>query len=271
MLRTRIIAAIAVAVLVGVNIAVSAIQEDVVFYNDAVVTSNEQYRSVTIYDSPPETTTIDFYGQGGYLTMYDSSTLNLLEGAMFLSSDYPSWNRLYDSSTLNVYERAQMGGGSGAGIDMYDSSTLNIYGGTLWLFLQTYDSSTVNLYGGIIDSMSIGFGGNSILNVYAGYVSAWVGDIQVEQTATVNIYGYGFEYNPYGKWMLPIPEGEDGRWVSELTGYSFEGDPIDLWGLPDPATHDNINLIPEPMTLFLLGLGSLGLLRIRGRDVTYSG
>jgi len=56
-----------------------------------------------------------------------------------------------------------------------------------------------------------------------------------------------------------------------LTGYSFEGDPIDLWGLPDPATHDNINLIPEPMTLFLLGLGSLGLLRIRGRDVTYSG
>jgi hypothetical protein len=268
MLRTRIIGALIVAILVEANIAVPAIQEDVVFYNDAVVTSDQQYRSVTIYDSPPETTTIEFYGQGGCLTMYDSSTLNLLEGAMFLytNTNAPRWNRLYDSSTLNVYEGALIGGGSGAGIDLYDSSTLNIYGGWVSLFLGTHDSSTFNLYGGILGLIWY-IGDNSILNVYAGYVSPCVGDIKVEQTATVNIYGYGFEYNPYGKWELPIPEGEDGRWVSKLTGYGFEGDPITIWGLPDPATHENINLIPEPMTFLLLGLGGLALLKKPGNKL----
>jgi|GEM_PF-5685514 len=41
MLRHRIISALVVSIVVEVNIAVSAIQEDVVFYNDAVVRSGK--------------------------------------------------------------------------------------------------------------------------------------------------------------------------------------------------------------------------------------
>ena len=41
MLRHRIISALFVSIVVEVNIAVSAIQEDVVFYNDAVVRSGK--------------------------------------------------------------------------------------------------------------------------------------------------------------------------------------------------------------------------------------
>lgn len=248
--------------------AVEARWEDVIFYDDAVVASGEKYVSVTVYDSPAETTTIEFYGQGEYLTMYDSSTLNLHEGGRFESLD-GGWTSLYDSSTLNVYEGAKIGAGSAARMNMYDLSTLNIYGGMVALLFFAGDSSTINLYGGLLGSVS-GFGDNSILNVYAGQVSGWIKNFGVGPTATVNIYGYGFEYTPDGRWMPPIGGVGEGWWVSKLTGYGFEGDPITMWGLPDPETHDNINLIPEPTTLLLLGFGGLGLLRIRGRDVTGS-
>ena len=264
MLRHQIIGALVVTILVEVNMAVPAIQEDVVFYNDVVVTSNEQYRSVTIYDSPPETTTIDFYGWAMWLTMYDSSTLNLYNGSEIKGGDH---HKLYNSSTVNVYEGALIGLGSGILMDMYDSSTLNIYGGTVGLFLYTHDSSIVNLYTGLLGINYIG--DNSTVNIYAGHVEDWIENIDVEPTATVNIYGYGFEYTPYGYWMEPPGGIGQGWWISKITGYGFDGDPIIIEGLPDPATHENINLIPEPMTFLLLGLGGLALLRKRRHYSTY--
>jgi len=264
MLRPRITIVFLMAILVGINKAVPVIQEDIVFYNDAVVGSGEIYGSVTVYDSPPETTTIDFYGQAmGRLTIYDSSTLNLYNGSAIEHGDY---NKLYNSSTINVYEGALIGGGSGSCMFMYDSSTLNIYGGTVGLLLGTYDSSIINLYNGYLGISYIG--DSSTLNVYKGYVADWIENIGVAPTATVNIYGYGFEYTPNGRWMPPIGGVGEGWWVSKLTGYAFGGDAITFWGLPDPATHDNINLIPEPMTFLLLGSGGLAFLRKRRRYFT---
>jgi hypothetical protein len=125
MLRRRIIAVVVIVILVEVNISIADIIPDVVFYNDAVVTSDEHYDSVTVYDTPPRRTTIEFYGQGEYLIMYDSSTLNLHEGGK-LESFGGGWNRLYDSSTLNVFQGAKIGAGSAANMDIYDSSTLNV-------------------------------------------------------------------------------------------------------------------------------------------------
>jgi len=260
MLRPRIIGALVVAILVEVNIAVPAIQKDVVFHNDAVVTSNESYRSVAVYDSPPETTTIDFYGWAMCLTMYDSSTLNLYNGSEIEGCTY---HKLHNSSTVNVFEGARIGGGSGSLLDMYDSSTLNIYGGTVGLFLMTHDSSTINLFDGLLGIDYIG--DSSTVNIYAGQVEDWIENIGVAPTATVNIYGYGFEYTPYGEWMEPIGGIGQGWWITKLTGYGFDGKSITCLGLPDPATHENINLIPEPTTFLLLGLSGLALLRIRGK------
>jgi hypothetical protein len=238
---------------------------NVIFYHDRVVGSGERYDSVTVYDAVEGRTTIEFYGRAEYLTMYDSSTLNLHEGAEFESFDGDQ-SSLYDSSTLNVFEGAAIGAGSAANMDIYDSSTLNIYGGMVELLFCAHDSSTINLYDGSLGLLA-GVADNSILNVYGGSIDVFLSNISVSPTATVNIYGSDFEYRAHGRWMPPITSDDEGWWVSHLTGYGFDGDSMTLWGLPDPDTHDNINLIPEPGTLLLLGLGSAALLTVGGRGL----
>jgi hypothetical protein len=58
--------------------------------------------------------------------------------------------------------------------------------------------------------------------------------------------------------------GDEGWWISKLTGHGLDGTPITYFGLPDPALNPNINLIPEPGTFGLFGLGIVGgLLRTR--------
>jgi hypothetical protein len=236
-----------------------AVPKDVVFYNDAVVGPDDLYSVVTVYDSPPETTTIEFYGHAHGLLMNDSSTLNIYEGGGF------SWDgqqlytqfKLYDNSIVNVYTGSGFYGGTRAFLCLYDSGMVNVMGGQVDSLLSLANSSTLNLYEG---QLSLGFNlqDYSTLNAYGGKIETFLGNITVPSTAIVNIYGYGFEYNPEGRWRCL---GDDCWWESKLTGYTFDGKPFTYWGIPDPTTHPNINLIPEPNTLVVFGLGAIAVLR----------
>jgi hypothetical protein len=196
-----------------------------------------------------------------YLHTYDSSTANISGGVV---SNYFGGNQTisaHGSSAINVYDGANLVGGSGAWFDLYDSSKLNVYGGYVSLFLNVRSTSVVNIYDGrLFDITPCDY---STINVYGGFIYTFLHNFGVPETATVNIYGYDFEYNPEGLWMPPLVDGE-GWWVSKLTGTGLNGTNITWYGLPDPYTHDNINLIPEPSTLLLFGLGIPALLRKRG-------
>ena len=66
--------------------------------------------------------------------------------------------------------------------------------------------------------------------------------------ATINIYGYGFNYDPDG-----------GTWREGiLTGYLQDGEPFTFDGLNE-FEYSRFNLVPEPATLLFLGLGGLFL------------
>jgi len=257
-----------------------AVPKDVVFYNDAVVGSSEQYRYVTVYDSPPETTTIEFYGYASRIDTHDSSNVNMYEGALsygLITHDSSSINiyncgsfgenfggyefNLNNSSVVNVYEGGGFYGGSGSLLYLYDVSTLNLDGGVINSFLFLNNSSTVNLYDGQI---LIGFAlkDGSTLNAFGGHIDTFWANSSIQPMANLNIYGYDFEYETEGRWEY-VDEPSDGWWVSNLSGYTLNGEPFTYWGIPDPATHPNINLIPEPGTILLLGLGVLGVLRDR--------
>ncbi len=178
-----------------------------------------------------------------YLYTYNSSTANISGG---LVSEWDCFETdtisAHDSSTVNVYDGALLFGGSFHHFNLYDSATLNVHGGDVGLLLFARNSSIVNIYGG--DLYEIIPYDSSTVNVYGGYIRVFWSNTTVPAMATVNIYGYGFNYNPEAQWRY-LEDPNDGWWVSKLTGYGCDGRSITYWGLPDPAAQSNINLIPD--------------------------
>lgn len=163
---------------------------DVDFYSDATIEDGDVYTNVFVYDTPPDTTTLDMYG------------------------------------------------GSVVGFLTYDSSTVNIYGGEVWGGLATLNLSTINIYGGSVECHSLTVNDSSTLNVYGG--GLYVGNSPgFSEASTVNIYGYGFNYGS-----------------NRLTGFLSDGSAFLFNELPFEE-YSHMNLIPEPATFLLFGLGAL--------------
>jgi len=182
------------------------------FYSDGTIDEPNVYMNVGIWNDA----TVDMYGGAvtNDLAVNDESTFNLWGG---LASE------IYNNSMVNIY-----GGEVTSTIAMGPSTITNIYGGTIttsWSTFYVSTSATLNIYGG---------------NINVGGCSFW-GD------KTVNIYGYGFDYDP-------------GSYV--LTGFLADDSPFTLNDV-DNDEYQRINLIPEPGTVLLLGLGGLALLRKR--------
>jgi hypothetical protein len=252
-----------------------------IFYSDGVIQQGESYDRVEVYDTPPSHTTINMTGGHVYrpgMFTYDSSTVNISGGYVDLLDTHSSsivnilggyvceqgsYVISHDLSTVNLYEGGTLYGLSFGQFILQDSSVFNIYGGDALLFVMPFDLSVVNVHDGYI------YGGiepheYSTINVYGGQVDLWggiLGNVIVPETSTVNIYGYSFVYEPKGEWRYYIDDPDNGMWTSRLTGWGLDGTLITYLGLPDPATHTNINLIPEPSTVVVLGLGAITVLR----------
>jgi len=240
---------------------VSLYATTIAFYSDGVIRAGDEYDRVEVYDTPPFHTTVDMtggaVGRGGDLDTgvfsYDSSTVNMTGAGSYsyhlYTHDWSTANisgglvgdwglfggtsiAAYDSSTINVYDGSMLTGGSLTFFELFDSSELNVYGGNLALFLWAHGSASLNIYGGRF--FDVWMSDCSTVNVYGGFVGTFLENNPVPSTATVNFYGWGFEYKAEGGWEY-LDDPAEGWWVSKLTGYGFDGSPITYMGLPDPA------------------------------------
>ena len=144
-------------------------------------------------------------------------------------------------SVYNDPTIVDMFGGSVITLRTYDASTTNIYGGEILGLIETNNLSTVNIYGGNIDLEVLMVYDESILNVYGGGLD--VGNAPYfSDSSAVNIYGYGFDY--------------DG--IRVLTGFLQDDSPFIFREL-FPSDYTHLNLIPEPGTMLLFGLGTIFL------------
>ena len=113
---------------------------DVDFYSDATIEDGDVYTNVFVYDTLPDSTTVNMCGGSvaGFLT-YESSTVNIYGGEVY------GGLATLNLSTINIY------GGSVEchSLTVNDSSTLNVYGGGLYVGNSPgfSESSTVNIYG----------------------------------------------------------------------------------------------------------------------------
>jgi hypothetical protein len=213
-MKAKVLMTLVVGVLfVSINTHLSATPIDIItFTEDGFIRDGDDYGEVFVYG---DTTTVDMDGgKVGFLQNYDQSTTNISGG-------------------LIAYAQTN------------DQSTINISGGVVHE-PRAWPDGTINVTGGECWNVEVG-GGE--FNISGGQITGR-GIYAPSDGSVVNIYGYGFEYNPD---------------VPNLIGFWADGTPFGIV-FRDPVgenihSYDKVVLheIPEPATLLLLGLGAVML------------
>jgi len=170
----------------------------------------------------------------------------------------------YDATTFNM-----SGGHISNYIGIGPLSTINVSDGVISLPSDFYVEGVGSITGGNISADRLKSGVNPNLEILGGTLHFGIvdlrgnltikgGSLQVDNSyidyfnylATINIYGYGFNYNPYG--------GAFGEGI--LTGHLLDDNAFTFDGLSE-LEYSRFNLIPEPASLCLLALGGLFLRR----------
>lgn len=195
-----------VAISMAMVFMIPCARSETYFYSDAVIQEGDYYgddwpNRVEIYDTPPDTTTIDMTGGFvDWLITYNSSVLNLSDGVI------GSKLIAEESSVMNI------SGGTMSDVSSNDSSTVNITGGDInWLFA----GEKVNIYSGNIGELYAGHGGEA--NIYG---------LNLFATDVGGSYGYGYIT---GNWVGGAAFNID---LSNELAYSR----LNLYEIPEPTT-----------------------------------
>lgn len=197
--------------------------------------------SVNIYDGPgPNPTIVNVVTNGSiadWLSVDDNSIVNITGG---LIGTY-LWS--YGSSQVNLSD-----GAIGRNLIAQQNSDILITGGMIGGQLQALQNSSIFMSDGAIGGW-LSAGDNGEIAVYGGVLN---GDISVYDNGVINIYGSGFNY----------PLGSISDLSGILTGTLSNGNPLYV----DFNINNNgvINIVPEPATLLLFGLGAFVLRKKRG-------
>jgi hypothetical protein len=119
--------------------------------------------------------------------------------------------------------------GTALGLRVIDTATANIYGGTITYDLYTSINSVTNIY--LVDLDLLSSAHNSVVNFYA---------------YDVDFYGTGGSYD-----------------AGYMTGKFYQNNVNFTIDFANPGTVSHVNVVPEPATFILLGLGGILLRKLK--------
>jgi hypothetical protein len=213
-----------------------AFTQAVTFTSDANIQAGDSWSSVSIYDTPPAHTTVNMTGgviTDGGVHVYNAATFNFSGGTM-----YGGGIEAHDQSTVNITSSVK-------GVGVFDNATVNIFNNANVSMADTY--GVLNVYGGTIGQLS-GYA-SAIVNLHGGDITNY---ISVEPSGSINVFGYDLAKTDTG--------GTYG--YGQITGFWQDALPFTI-NLAGSGAYSAINLIPEPTTLLLLGIGAFLLRKSR--------
>jgi len=166
------------------------------------------------------------YLNSGTQNIYTGETF----GQFFVSND----------AAVNVY------GGQIDAFYMGNSSILNVYGGTVNAYASLSDNSTANILGGVVERIMAG--GNSNVTLSGGQINTLESKYNSADPQHIRLICQSNYLLAYTGTAIT---GISGMWCD---GTAFN---IHLSTNYGTTISSNITIIPEPATLFLIGLGSL--------------
>ncbi len=224
--------------------------EDITFTENGVIQECDQYIQVFVHGTPPDTTTLEMTGgEVGALFIYDCSVVNISGGT--ISGQFYSFhpeNNDGDNIFLcppefcvNVFEHStvNISGGLGDSVKCEDWGTVNINGGDVSLAFS--DHAAVNISGGRVRFGRVKFSylwseeNYSHLYLSGGQI---LGGVLLEDNVTMEVYGYGFDYDPNGSGPDDPKFSNGGR----LTGFWRDGTAFSI-NFQDFRNHSYDNVI----------------------------
>jgi hypothetical protein len=251
------------------------------YYEDAYILPGPGWNVVGVYDTPPSHTTVTMLGGNiDLLLLFDESTFNMIDGHVNtfvnwekstsnLSGGYIDFLQAADGMSNNGigYQTVNVSGNiTIGGLKIGSNALANINDGQINSIFCEGDSK-INLYSGTTTS-NIKVGGNSLMNIYGGKIENSINNIRTEQNSSLifhgsnfyvngNLMNYGESARLYGN-LVTYSNGVSVL-MGTLTGILSNGDILDTsFKIYDTS---DITFVPEPATIFLLGIGGLFLRR----------
>jgi hypothetical protein len=221
---------IRISILLAILFLLPVCANAITFTSDANIQAGDNWMNVTIHDTPPNHTTVNMTGGSvtDQMNIYTASTLNMsggLVGGLAASEE----------STVNI------SGGSISMLSLYNNATATLSQNASIYTVGVGYSSIFNMNGGTITYL--GAGENSTLNLWGGVILGSLGATSL--SATINVFGYNLAKTASGGTL------GDGQ----VSGFWQNGTPFTI-NLHNSDTYACINLIPEPTTFLLLGIGA---------------
>ena len=170
---------------------------------------------------------------------------------VLLAGAGPAKAVLVFDSGYNIFDESY---GQESEVYVENDAILDVIGGDIAVYLMSTDIAQVNLFGGNINTLWTRE--DSVAKIYGGIIQWLVSD----EDSIVYLFAYNVTFHP----QLPAPGHPLYGSSAWIEGIYINNDVSFSFGVgPQGESYSHINIIPEPTTILLLGLGSMIVIRKR--------